>query len=78
MYKFLQLDITDFYPSIKETLLHEAIQFAKEHVPMTRKNVEVIFHAQESVLQNDREAWVKQEVNSFYVTIRVYNGAEVC
>ena len=50
LYKFLQLDITDFYPSIKETLLHEAIQFAKEHVPMTRKNVEVIFHAQESVL----------------------------
>ena len=45
LYKFLQFDIKDFYPSIKETLLNEAIQFAKEHLPMTRKDVEVIFHA---------------------------------
>ena len=45
LYKFLQFDIKDFYPSIKETLLHEAIQFAKEHAPITRKDVEVIFHA---------------------------------
>ena len=39
LYKFLQSDIKDFYASIKETLLHEAIQFAKEHVPITRKDV---------------------------------------
>ena len=39
LYKFLQFDIKDFYPSIKETLLHEAIQFAKEHVAITRKDV---------------------------------------
>ena len=44
-YKFLQFDIKDFYPFMKETLLHEAIQFAKEHVPVTRKDIEVIFHA---------------------------------
>ena len=28
LYKFLQFDIKDFYPPIKETLLNEAIQFA--------------------------------------------------
>ena len=39
LYKFLQFDIKDFYPSIKETL-NEAIQFAKEHVAITRKDVE--------------------------------------
>ena len=32
LYKFLQFDIKDFYQSIKETLLNEAIQLAKEHV----------------------------------------------
>ena len=49
LYKFLQFDIKDFYPSIKDTLLHETIQFAREHVPITRKDVEVIFHAQKLV-----------------------------
>ena len=46
----MQFDIKAFYPSIKDTLLFEAIQFAKEHVTITRKDVEVIFHAQKSVL----------------------------
>ena len=55
LHKFLQFDIKDFYPSIKETLLNEAIQFAKEHVPITRKDVEVIFHARKSVLYNNGE-----------------------
>ena len=43
-FKFLKFDIKDFYPSIKQRLLHEAMQFAKEHVLITRKDVEVIFH----------------------------------
>ena len=78
MYKFLQFDIKDFYPSIKETLLHEAIQFAKEHVPITRKDVEVIFHPRKSVLYNDGEPLVKKEGGSFDVTMGAYDGAEVC
>ena len=78
LYKFLQFDIKGFYPSIKETLLHEAIQFAKEHVPITRKDVEVIFHARKSVLYNDGEAWVKKEGGSFDVAVGAYDGAEVC
>ena len=49
LYKFLQFDIKDFYPFIKEALLNEAIQFAKEHAPIIRKEVEVIFHARKSV-----------------------------
>ena len=43
----------DFYPSIKETLLNEATEFAKEHAPITRKDVKVIFHARKSVLYNN-------------------------
>ena len=69
LYKFLQFDIKDFYPSINETLLHEAMQFLKEHVPITRKDVGVIFHALISVLYNDGESWVKKEGGSFDVTM---------
>ena len=76
--KFLQFDITDFYQSIKETLLNEAIQLAKEHVPITKKDIETIFHARKSILYNNREAWVKKESGSFDVTMGEYNGVEVC
>ena len=76
--KSLQFDITDFYQSIKETLLNEAIQLAKEHVPITKKDIETIFHARKSVLYNNREAWVKKESGSFDVTMGEYNGVEVC
>ena len=69
LYKFLRFNINDFYPSIKETLLNEAIQFAKVHVPITRKDVEVIFDARKSVLNNNGEPWVKKEGGSFDVTM---------
>ena len=36
LYKFFQFDIKGFYPSIKEILFNEGIQFAKEHVCITR------------------------------------------
>ena len=74
----MQFDIKDFYPSIKETLLNEAIQFAKEHVPITRKDIEVIFHARKSILYNNGEPWLKKEGVSFDVTMGAYDGAEVC
>ena len=61
MEKHDKCNIKDFYPSIMETLLHEAIQFAKEYIPITRKDVEVIFYTQKSALYNDGEPWVKKE-----------------
>ena len=68
----------DFYPSIKEALLHETIQFAKKHVSITRKDVEVKFHARKSVLCNDGEPWVKKVGFSFDVTMGAYDGARAC
>ena len=68
----------DLHPSIKETLLHEAIQFANEHVPITRKDVEVIFYARKPVLYNDGEPWLKKEDDNFDVTMGAYDGAEMC
>ena len=52
--------------------------FTKEHVAITRKDVEVIFHKQKSVLYDDREPWTKKEGGSFDVTMGPYDGAEVC
>ena len=47
-------------------------------MPITRKDVEVIFHAQKIVLYNNGESWLKKEGGSFDVTMGAYDGAEVC
>ena len=36
-------NINDFYPSIKETLLKNVIQFAAEHTDINKNDFEVIF-----------------------------------
>ena len=59
-------------------MLHEATQFAKEYVAITRKDVEVIFQAPKSVLRNDGESWEKKEGGTSDVTMGAYDGAEVC
>ena len=78
LYKFLQFNIKAFYPSIKETLLHEVIQSAKDHLPIKRKDVEVIFHARKSVFYSDGEPWVKKGSGSFDFIFGTYDGAEAC
>ena len=45
---------------------------------ITRKDVEVIFHARKSVLYNNGEPWVRKERGSFDVTMGACDGAEVC
>ena len=77
-HKFLMFDIKDFYPSIKEDLLIEALEFAKQHVTIKSKDRETIFHARKSLLYNEGEPWIKKQSNSFEVTIGSYDGAEVC
>ena len=71
-------DIKDFYPSIKEDLLIEALEFAKQHVAIKSKDRETIFHARKSLLHNEGEPWIKKQSNSFDVTMGSYDGAEAC
>ena len=71
-------DIKDFYPSIKEGLLIEALEFAKQHVTIKSKDRETIFHARKSLLYKEGEPWIKKQSNNFDVTMGSYDGAEVC
>ena len=77
-HKCLMFDITDFYPSIKEDLLIEALEFAKQHVTIKSKDRETIFHARKSLLYNEGEPWVKKQSNGIDVKMGSYDGAEVC
>ena len=77
-HKFLKFDIKDFYPSIKEDLLFDTLEFAKQHVTIKSKDRETILHARKSLLYNEEEPWTKKQSNNFDVTMGSYDGAEVC
>ena len=78
LYTFLMFDIKDFYPSIKEKLLWEAIRFAKLYISITNKDIEAIFHARKSLLYYNDEPWVKKGKSNFDVSLGAYDGEEVC
>ena len=47
---FTLFDIKEFYPSMKETFLKNAIQFPVQHTDINKNDFEVIFHARKSLL----------------------------
>ena len=77
-YTFTMFDIKDFYPSISETLLMEALEFAKKHTDIPKKDIDVVLHARKSLLFNENHVWIKKNGGLFDVTMGAYDGAEIC
>jgi len=77
-YTFTMFDIKDFYPSIKESLLKEALEFAKRHTTVRKKDMDVVLHARKSLLFSQNDTWIKKDGGLFDVTMGAYDGAEVC
>ncbi len=76
---FLMFDIVEYYPSITEDLLLKAINFAKQHTPITDKEVQIIRRARKSLLFYNDSAWAKKNNESLFdVTMGSYDGAEIC
>ena len=76
---FIVFDIVDFYPSITEDLLRQALSFAQAHVPIKQNDIDIIMHARKSLLFDGGQAWMKKEKDgAFDVTMGSYDGAEVC
>ena len=50
-YKFIVLNIEDFYASIKETLLIKAINFAKKLLNIKKEDKVITKHARKSFIQ---------------------------
>ena len=79
LYKFATFDIKQFYPSIKECLLKNAIiNFAGQHTEISEKDKAIIFHARKSLLFNGQHVWIKKNGGLFDVTMGAFDGAEVC
>ena len=75
---FVVFDVKDFYPSISESLLKEALNFAKSHIDISRNDERTILHARKSLLFDKSHVWIKKEGGLFDVTMGAYDGAEIC
>ena len=72
----------DFYPSITENLLINALDFAKAKSDLCEDEIAIIRHARNSLLFKDDEVWTKRtasnDSNNFDVTMGSFDGAEIC
>ena len=72
-------DIQEFYPSMKEKLLKDALAFAQKYVEIKQNKLDLIFHTQKSLLYCKDTSWIKKEGNGeFDVTVGSNDGAETC
>ena len=71
-------DIKDFYPSIREKLLIDSLNFAEKYTNITKKDKNIINHARKSLLFSGDDTWMKRQSGLFDVTMGAFDGAEVC
>ena len=57
---FIQLGIMKFYLSITETILDNALSFAKQHVEISDKDLRIIKHCRKSLFYHESEAQKKK------------------
>ena len=66
----------DFYPSVSEKLLINALNFAREITDISREDIQIMHHARKSLLFSNEKPWMKRGGNLFDVTMGAYDGAE--
>ena len=75
---FIQFDLVEFYPSITEKLLVNALNFAANYTEIPENDRKLILQCRKSYLCSKNSVWVKKGVSNFYVTMGSYDGAEIC
>ena len=76
--KFIKFDIVNFYSSISENLLEDAIAFANKFAKISKNTRQVIAHARKSLLFEYGYVWFKIDNPKFDVAMGSYDVAEVC
>ena len=78
-WKFIQLDIKEFHPSIKEETLNKALDFAENYTKISKEDIRLIYHCRKSLLLFNDEAWKKKDTDSsFAVTMSNFDRTELC
>ena len=76
--KFVIVDIKNFHPTIRESLLKQSFDFAEKYIKVSSEGKAIIKYARKSLLFNKQQTWVKKESGFFDVTMGAYDDAEVC
>ena len=74
--KFLVLDVVEYYPSITEKLLKDALDWASNIVEISDQEKKIIISAKKSLLYKESVPYKKKDSGDFDVTIGSYDGAE--
>ena len=75
---FIQFDIDQFYPSISEDLLINALNWALEHVEISDNDKHIILSTKQNLLYSEGVPWTKKGGRTCDVTMGSWDGAEVC
>ena len=77
--RFIKFDIAEFYPSINEPLLEDALNFAKSMTEISDEAKNAIKLSRKSLLFSQDGTWVKKGDNPLFdVTMGSYDVAEIC
>ena len=75
---FVVFDIVDFYSSIAESLLLQALEYASQFAAISEQDKSIIMHTRKSPLFDNDKPWCKKNnANMFDVTMGSFDGAEV-
>ena len=74
-FEFLRFDIIDFYSSITEKLLKNAISFAKKFTAASDNTIKIILNARKSLLFNSNNPRMKKTGENFDVAMGSFDGA---
>ena len=75
---FIQLDIKEFYASITEKSLKNAIVFRENYISISKKNIRIVKYCRKSLLFYWNEAWKAKDADTtFDVTMGSYDAAEL-
>ena len=74
---FIQLDIKEFYASITEKSLKNAIVFRENYISISKKNIRIVKYCRKSLFYGN-EAWKAKDADTtFDVTMGSYDAAEL-
>ena len=78
-HSFISFDIVDFYPSISEKRLDQALSWASNLTTISDNDILIIKHARKSLLFNTGKPWTKKDSEGLFdVTMGSHDGAEIC
>ena len=79
-HSFISFDIIDFYPSIYENLLDQALSWASSLANISNEDISIIKHDRKSFLSTTENVGRTKNNNSnlFDVTMGSYDRAEIC